>query len=120
MPDIQRSAFSHTPGPWKWQGDDNDLVAPALYEAWVQSDYNAAVCPFVLQGEWHNDSTAGVSVPNQANARLIALAPAMFDLVRTIVAICDSGNTNLAQLACMETSPLVDEARALIASVEGA
>lgn len=65
----------HTPGPWAWHGDDNDLVAPALYAKWLESNYDARFWPFVLQGEWHNDSTAGIRCENDANRNLIASAP---------------------------------------------
>lgn len=54
-----------------------------------------------------------------AHERLIAAAPDLLDIARTIVAVCDSGNVEHAQLACMETSPLVDAARAAIAKAEG-
>lgn len=39
----------------------------------------------------------------------------LYNVAELVVAICDSGDTNVAQLALMETSPLVGQAREALA-----
>jgi hypothetical protein len=38
----------------------------------------------------------------------------LWDIAGSVVAACDSGNENIARMACMEGSPLVGESRAVI------
>lgn len=67
---------AHTPGPWTWEDcDDGSLINPELYAKWVKSNYDGSLWPIVLQGVWHNDSTAGLSCANKFDAHLIAAAP---------------------------------------------
>ena len=108
---------AHTPGPWE--------IAP-----FAEGDECLEVCAgYRTVGDGHKqadwiaeliaENVDGGYARNLANARLIALAPEMFDIVRTVVAICDSGDTNMAELALMENSPLVGECRALLAKARG-
>lgn len=110
----------HTHGPWRVgkafqpDGRGHNPVTPIYAD-----DKDCGECGR-KGGQWLVAWTfKNATKNNKADARLIALAPEMFDVVRTIVAICDSGDTNLAQLACMENSPLVDQCRELIAKAEG-
>lgn len=108
--------LEHAPGPWFVEAPPPDAyTCPDLrldkdVRFWVIDKRSDSVIANVLK--WRGEPVA--------NARLIAAAPDLLDIARTIVAICDSGDTNLAQLACMETSPLVDAARAAIQSATGA
>lgn len=52
-----------------------------------------------------------------ALAWLINCHRPLLDVARTVVAVCDSGKPHIAELACMETSPLVDAARAAVDKV---
>lgn len=54
----------------------------------------------------------------RALAWLINCHLPLYGVSQTVVTICDSGNMELAQLACMETSPLVDAARAAVEKVK--
>lgn len=97
---------THTPAPWTVGDEDPNLQI--LVEG---PQYSICRC--------HHHCVGAIELEMRANAHLIAAAPDLLEIAQTIVTICDSGNQNLAELACMETSPLVDAARAAIAKAEG-
>lgn len=51
-----------------------------------------------------------------ARAEIAQLRADLWSIAGSVVAACDSGDTNIAQMACMEGSPLVGESRAVIAA----
>lgn len=108
----------HTPGPWHVTPTPARPYRP-MYFLTVAGESR-----FSVDGQPGEAAIADLHsfLPNQpeveANARLIAAAPDLLNIARTIVAICESGDTNLAHLACDENSPLVGEARAAIAKAE--
>jgi hypothetical protein len=95
--------MSFTPGPWEWERDgdeDGMLINRELYDAWQRKRApQEGEFPIVLIGVWHNDSTAGVSVHNPADARLIAAAPDLFELARAVVNHFRDTDAPLGQLA---------------------
>ena len=65
--------MKHTPGPWKWNPDDDD-------NAIVGADGFSIIC-----GVWHNDSTAGAEVCRPVDARLIAKAPEILAMLKELL-----------------------------------
>ena len=63
----------HSPGPWKWVSSDDDVM-PKLVDA---NGHN--VCDF---GEANPYDQCAGDPPNDADARLIAAAPEMAELLR--------------------------------------
>lgn len=60
------------------------------------------------------------SVRTPENARLIAMAPEMYDVIKTLVLVAHGGNVEHARLFADENSPAVDAAREIVRKVEGA
>lgn len=56
----------------------------------------------------------------QALAWLLNSHRRLYGVAELVVAICDSGDTNTAELACMETSPLVGLSREALAYADKA
>ena len=102
----------HTPGPWMFTASGE--VMHRYTQPFAIAQFGEANLVAGVFGDVRGGTEAA-----EANARLIALAPEMFDIVRTVVMICDSGDTNMAELALMENSPIVGECRALLAKARG-
>lgn len=81
----------HTPGPWVICREDDDIFGG--YRIFAESQLGTA---FVERLGWDAlVAEAGVDHPNyEANARLIAASPLMFDALETIAA----GNTDPDQM----------------------
>ncbi len=98
----------HTPGPWKWSNiysDEGRLIAMLLRTQAPNQPYNDDVV-MAAREDWIGYLT---SVPRgEANARLIAQAPAMLALLKGIMDDDDTRN-----------SVLGDKYRAILRAVEG-
>jgi hypothetical protein len=107
---------AHTPTPWTHDGRGSFVFA----EQGQMMVCEMSGWGFLIGNPRHLSHDRAVAV-QEANQELIVRAvnahQRLVDLARTIVSICDSGDVNMAQLALMETSPLVDEARDIIATL---
>lgn len=98
----------HTPGPWQWDGNpcnyDKDNEAPWLvtdaYAVGVEKDLRRGV---VLKGS--------IDCLNEANARLIAAAPTMYEALKAAEPYLRHANV---------AYNVYVQARAAIAKAEGA
>ena len=104
---MQKDKIDFTPGPWTWSH------APmADYNFYVWDTKKQAIC------FWYGE---GVSVEeNRANARLIACAPELFDLVQLVAELndCDLIPYNDSP-ECGNDESLSDRASALLKKIEG-
>jgi len=91
----------HTPGPWKVNGADNAIVGQrdGLPEC-IGQVFN------VVHGRSYPNEWSPVS---SANARLIAAAPRMLDLIRDVLNDDDNSVSN----------PYAERARAILRDVKG-
>ena len=99
----------HAPAPWTWKGTERDLrdldtELGADLDGLYDADGSEVLYPI-----WHNDSTAGVGVVGSANARLIAAAPELLEVVEELIK-CRVPD---------EMFGLIDMARAAIAKAKG-
>ena len=93
----------HTPGPWVW----------ATSNSWsrlmrVGGKDGGILCPVVHQYDAHPD----LSIPNEADARLIAAAPEMLEALKEAVEVF--------QIEVPFGSRTIAQMRAAIAKAEGA
>lgn len=105
----------HTRGPWRWVYDEDEpghvismataIVKPGAFESQHRIEYSHSLYP---QGG--SKAQRRQFAEAEANARLIAAAPEMYDFIAMIAApgeISDYG-------------PHVETARALLAKIDGA
>ena len=95
--------MSHTPGPWKWDGNVCDYD-PEQEAPWLVLDPDSSTTDPILRGEIH--------CGNPANARLIAAAP---DLLKALQAML----THMGMDEDEWNKPTFDQARAAIAKATG-
>lgn len=121
------AAASHTPGPWKWQGEDyrgdwgwQMLVGPNGEGLIVGQDQDGKMSPLLrtyepmepylcvtgmmAEGKEHAEC---VHVYSEANAHLIAAAPELLTALKAVVSVADRNTVEF------------DLARAAIAKAEG-
>jgi len=100
------SAAKHTPGPWY-----------VVTTREIEPGRAPRIVHGVFRKEGHYAHIGDFEREEDANA--CSALPALLEIAQTIVAVCDSGNFEQAQLACTEDSPLVGAARAAIAKATG-
>ncbi|MGH7462668.1 MAG: hypothetical protein ACREMA_16795 [Longimicrobiales bacterium] len=100
----------HTPGPWAWDKTGHSLrpVTPAPDTSAVHTILSPDGC-FGYMG---SDFKATIA-EDDANKRLIALAPDMFSILRTIMKLIDQGAP--VSMILDENSPTLDAIRDMIA-----
>jgi hypothetical protein len=109
--------MAHTPGPWKWvnhmwsglSSPSGPVIRPG--DCWCDDcrkskDPETNPCEHVC---------VDVDVPNPDDARLIASAPRMLELLREWVALVDR---SYCEYSASERA-FTDKARALIAEIDG-
>jgi len=83
--------MTHTPGPWEWGGDDNNLVIRPRRITEDNEVSVIAVLPLESYEYLEDWSECSWSAEGEANARLIAAAPEMYEL---LVAVSANPTTN--------------------------
>ena len=73
---------SFTPGPWEWDGDDNDLIIRPRRITEDNEVSVIAVLPLSSYEYLEDWSEYSWSAEGEANARLIAAAPEMLQLLK--------------------------------------
>ena len=103
--DIKGAVMSkHTPGPWK--------VEPMGKQLYIETEYKSALTPFVCDMQFPDCQSDEERETAQANATLIAAAPAMYEALKaSLLAIPDGMTSN--------TSPICQQIRAALAQAEG-
>lgn len=100
----------HTPGPWASDG----------LEVWgthaMRINLTSGGTPRIAVCDAHTDAER--EFPAEANARLIAAAPELLEVLKTIVRAAD-GRTIPGNLILDENSPLMEAARDAITKVLG-
>jgi hypothetical protein len=119
--------MEHTPGPWKWQGEDYrggwgwQLLVGPNGEGLIVGDENGDLCKhlkaympvepelcitgMLADGKPHVNA---VHVFNEANAKLIAAAPELLEELERMVASAENNRI-----------PLTGRARSVISKVKG-
>lgn len=95
--------MSHTPGPWKWDGNVCDYD-PEQEAPWLVLDPDSSTTDPILRGEIH--------CGNPANARLIAAAPELLKALQAML-------THMGMDEDEWNKPTFDQARAAIAKATG-
>lgn len=97
---------SHTPGPWTASANDITVMPDGIHwREWDVDAENGERIAFGTSYELHDGIQA------QANARLIAEAPAMLDVLKRVDCGGKEGHTEFC---------LLGEINAIIARIEGA
>lgn len=88
----------HTPGPWvilppvPFEGDDENEAGGFAYPGGIEGSNGDPVCMF------GDPSGSGTMFENAANARLIAAAPDLLDVLKDIVCAFAMNNAEPAEL----------------------
>lgn len=101
---------THTPGPWEAHGKQ---IIGEDYVAEVHDHSNPNCAP------QYADTNARLRARHEANARLIAAAPELLAVARTVKLWCEKGIIKTVAPYEGNESGLLEMARAAIAKAEG-
>lgn len=97
---MEKTGF--TPGPWLWQGEDDTSV-----RIFSKTDEHALA---VVHSYWNGKGPSRQA--RNANGRLIAAAPELYEALKEFIGAVDSGTTFADQ-------SVIQAARSALSKVEG-
>lgn len=108
----------HTPGPW-YANKEGYIYRRPLSELYKYGGSIAGDKPLAATWKgWYEEGETGY--PVEANARLIAAAPEMFELIQQVADLQNPRNYNAAYNdLVIEQDKLADLAQELLAKIEG-
>jgi hypothetical protein len=92
--------MKHTPGPWKFDIEPRGKGWPGLFQVTTN------ILEYGLDGE------EGIYIDNPADARLLAAAPEMLEILKLVVSVSQHDATLI-------TRQVADRMKAIVAKAEG-